>query len=127
MRGGHVKGNNQRVTTAELARRLALALPEATEQDHHGRASFRVRGKIFATVPDAEHLNVMLSEEDIRAAVAEDPLACAEQWWGKRLPAVRVDLARVAEPMLTELLTDAWRRKAPASLVRNFDATLGSG
>ena len=31
-------------------RRLALALPEATEQDHHGKPSFRVGGKIFATL-----------------------------------------------------------------------------
>jgi hypothetical protein len=30
-------------------RELALALPEATEQDHHGRPSFRV-GRIFATL-----------------------------------------------------------------------------
>ena len=40
------------MTTLRRARQLALALPEATEQDHHGMASFRVRGKIFATVPD---------------------------------------------------------------------------
>ena len=31
------------------ARRLALALPDAVEEDHHGRPSFRVGGKIFAT------------------------------------------------------------------------------
>ena len=38
--------------TSEEARRLALALPEAVEQDHHGRPSFRVAGKIFATLWD---------------------------------------------------------------------------
>jgi len=38
------------------ARSLALSLPEATEQDHHGMPSFRVRGKIYATVPDDEHI-----------------------------------------------------------------------
>ena len=27
------------------------SLPESTEQDHHGMASFRVRGRIFATSP----------------------------------------------------------------------------
>jgi hypothetical protein len=35
------------------ARRLALALPEVTEQPHFDMASFRVRGKIFVTVPAA--------------------------------------------------------------------------
>jgi len=32
------------------ARTYALSLPGAQEQIHHGMASFRVRGKIFATV-----------------------------------------------------------------------------
>lgn len=33
-------------------RRAALALPEVTEADHHGRPSFRVHGKIVATIAD---------------------------------------------------------------------------
>ena len=54
--------------TSEEARRLALALPEAVEQDHHGRPSFRVGGKIFATLWDEEHMNVMLDEGGILTA-----------------------------------------------------------
>jgi hypothetical protein len=38
------------VVDADEARAMALALPGATEQDHHGRPSFRVQGKIFATL-----------------------------------------------------------------------------
>jgi hypothetical protein len=34
--------------TPDEARGLALALPEAVEQDHHGRPSFRVGGKLVA-------------------------------------------------------------------------------
>lgn len=55
------------------ARRLALSLPEATEEDHHGMPSFRVRSKIFATVPDAQHLHVMLDEHLTYAAVSMNP------------------------------------------------------
>jgi hypothetical protein len=54
-------------------RKLALGLPEAVEQDHHGMPSFRVRGKIFATVPDRDHIRIMVEEADIRAAVDETP------------------------------------------------------
>ena len=57
------------MATVTDARRLALALPEAVEQDHHGRPSFRVGGKIFATIWDDEHVNVMLDEAEILAAV----------------------------------------------------------
>jgi hypothetical protein len=109
------------MASAEHARRLTLALPGTAEQDHHGRPSFRVRGKIFATVPDGDHLNVMTAEADIRAAVSEEPGACEELLWGGRLRAVRVDLREVTLPLLAELLADAWRRKAPASLVRVLD------
>ena len=48
------------MSSVEQARTLALALPGAVERDHHGRPSFRVDGRIFATLWDGEHLNVMV-------------------------------------------------------------------
>jgi hypothetical protein len=110
------------VATLAAARELALALPEAVEQDHHGLPSFRVRGKIFATVPDDGHLRVMVDEGEIRACVAQDPAAFAEFWWGRKLSCVVVDLGVVEREQLGELLADAWRRKAPRTLVRALDA-----
>jgi hypothetical protein len=98
------------------ARRLALAFPETAEQDHHGRPSFRVAGKIFATLWDEQHMNVMLDEPGILTAVQAHPGVCSEVHWGKRLAAVRVALASADEPLLSELLADAWERKAPARL-----------
>ena len=102
--------------TEEEARRLALALPEAVEQDHHGRPSYRVGGKIFATQWDEQHLNVMLDQGGILTAVQRDPAAFEEIWWGKRRAAVRVDLGRVDAETLRDLLTDAWETKAPSRL-----------
>jgi hypothetical protein len=99
------------VLSADQARNLALSLPEAIEQDHHGRPSFRVAKRIFATLWDSEHMNVMLDQPGILTAVQQDPAICEEVWWGKRLAAVRVDLRRADERLLIELLTDAWERK----------------
>ena len=45
--------------------------------------SFRVRGKIFATVPDDTHLRVMVDEIEIRAAVAANPEAAARSSTGE--------------------------------------------
>jgi hypothetical protein len=104
------------MVSQEQIRRLALALPEVVEQDHHGRPSFRVAGAIFATLWDEGHLNVMLDEPGIRTAVQGGP-ACAEVWWGKRLRAVQVDLALGEEGLARELLTDAWEEKAPKRLI----------
>jgi hypothetical protein len=103
--------------TPDEARSLALSLPEAVEQDHHGRPSFRVGGKIFATLWTERRLNVMLDEGGILTAVQSAPDACEEVWWGRRLAAVGVDLARVERESLQVLLTDAWELKAPKRLL----------
>jgi hypothetical protein len=105
------------MVSREQARELALAFPEAVEQDHHGRPSYRVGGKIFATQWDEEHMNVMVDEGGIRMAIDADPEACEEVWWGKRLAAVRVDLRHVRGEMLADLLADAWETKAPRRLL----------
>jgi hypothetical protein len=98
--------------TPEDARALALGLAGAAEQPHHGFPSFRVAGRIFATLPDDEHLHVMLEENDIRAAADEWPAWCEEKWWGKRLAAARITLRDADPSALAELVEDAWRWKA---------------
>ena len=103
--------------SADEARSVALSLPEAVELDHHGRPSFRVGGKIFATLWTEARMNVMLDEGGIRTAVASAPDTCEMVWWGKRLTAVGVDLARTDRKLLSELLTDAWEHRAPKRLV----------
>jgi hypothetical protein len=106
------------VVSSEQARQLALALPEAAEQDHHGRPSFRVAGKIFATLWDEQNMNVMVDEDGILTAVQAHPGVCQEVWWGKRRAAVRIALARTDAGLLGELLLDAWEQKAPSRLTR---------
>ncbi len=99
------------------ARSLALSLPEAVELDHHGRPSFRVGGRIFATLWNEHRMNVMLDEGGIRTAVERASDACQEVWWGKRLTAVGVTLARTDPDFLSDLLADAWEHKAPKRLL----------
>ncbi len=99
------------MSSIETARELALALPGALERDHHGRPSFRVGGAIFATLWDAEHMNVMVEEDAVATYVQRDPGVYSEVWWGKRLAAVRVTLALAGEEELRELLTDAWEHR----------------
>ena len=99
------------------ARLLALSFPEAVEADHHGRPSFRVEGKIFATLWDEARLNVMLDEGGILTAVENAPDTCKRVWWGKRLRAVGVNLPRADRELLAEMLRDAWEQKAPKRLV----------
>ena len=98
--------------SVDEARALALALPEAVEADHHSRPSFRIGGKIFATLWNDDRMNVMVDEGGIRTAVAAAPDVCQEVWWGKRLAAVGVTLSGVEAALLRELLADAWEHKS---------------
>lgn len=103
------------MVSRERARSLALRQPEAIEQDHHGRPSFRIAPKIFATLWDEVHMNVMLGNDGILTAVQRNPEACTEFWWGTRLRAVSVNLDRAHANVVVDLLADAWESKAQAT------------
>jgi hypothetical protein len=107
----------------EDARRFALSLPETTEQAHFEKSSFRIGGKIYATVPPGgRYLHVFVDEHEVRACVADDPSAFEELHWGKNLAGVRVDLRVADREMVFELLEEAWRRRAPKRVLSAFDA-----
>jgi hypothetical protein len=98
--------------TADDARRIALSFEGAVEQDHHGRPSFRVGGKIFATLWTDEQLNVMLPGDRIEQVAADEPVRCEPVWWGKRLAAIRVHLPAADAALVEPLLAEAWQRRA---------------
>jgi hypothetical protein len=97
--------------TADEARAIARSFDGAVEQDHHGRPSFRVGGKIFATLWKPDQLNVMLPGDRIVQVVQEEA-ACAPVWWGKQLSAVRVLLPEADAALVEALLAEAWQRRA---------------
>jgi hypothetical protein len=104
-------------------RRFALSLPEATEAPHFDTASFRVRGKICATLPPGDELlHVFVGEDDSRASVVEDPDNFEELWWGKKLAGLRVSLAAADAHQVRELIEESWRRKAPKRLIAVLDS-----
>ena len=64
------------------ARRLALSLPEVTEEPHFDMTSFRVRGKIFVTVPpEGTRLHVFVDPVEVEAYVPQDPAAFEPLHW----------------------------------------------
>jgi len=109
----------------DTARRFALSLPETTEEPHFEKSSFRVKGKIFATVPlGGKHLNVMADPSEISALVEEQPDAYVAIMWGKRTKPdwVQVNLAAADRAQVQELLEDAWRAKAPKRVLDAYDS-----
>lgn len=113
----------------DTARRFALSLPETTEEPHFDKSSFRVRGKIFCTVPpDGRTLHLCVGAETVHALVSADPAAYEAIAWGKREVSdwVRVHLPKAATAEVKELLEDAWRAKAPKRLTRGTTSSPAS-
>lgn len=108
---------------AAAVRTIAMGLPEVEEYEHGGMPAFRVRGSRFATMLDADSatINLMLGEAGIREAAAAWPEHCSERWFAGRLASARVDFADIDPGLLRELITDAWRNRAPAALRRTLD------
>lgn len=96
-------------------RALALALPDVVEGAHHGTADFRVRGKIFATLPAGE-----VAEAVVKAApVVVDALVrrapgVYRDAWGGRWVGVRLDAVEAEE--VAGLVRAAYRLVAPKGL-----------
>jgi hypothetical protein len=101
--------------TAADFRRLALALPDATEGSHFNHPDFRVANKIFATLGYEEQgCGVLLLTPGQQAGMVQDAPAMFSPvpgGWGRK-GSTRVHLASVTEDILAAGLRTAWQNKA---------------
>ena len=103
------------MTTPDDIRRLALALPEAVEADHHGMPSFRVRGKIFSTIHVAQpRMMVKLDPEDQRNLTEAHPgmIEPVPGYWGRK-GSTFVWYEKADEALIAMLLQMAYVGVAP--------------
>jgi predicted DNA-binding protein (MmcQ/YjbR family) len=108
-------------------RALALSLPEAVEAPHFEATSFRVRGKIFATLGEGAGAVLKLPPHIQEAVVQSDadtagPVA---GYWGRQ-GWTRIDYGRMESARLADLLRLAWRQVAPKKLHAQSEV-LGGG
>src|SRR3954462_6173669 len=98
--------------TAARFRKLALSLPEVTENAHMDHPDFRVGGRIFATLgyPDNEHGMVVLPPEEQARLIKSHPkvFSPAKGAWGKR-GSTTVRLDAIDASALKCALEIAWR------------------
>jgi hypothetical protein len=113
------------MATEEDLRAIALALPEAYEHaSYAGAPSFRTKPRAFAHLreePGAVVVHVG-SEEDKHALIASNPRVFFTTPHYDGYPAVLVRLSEVSREELAELVTDSWRLRAPARVVRQWEA-----
>ena len=104
---------------ADRVRGFALSLPEVVEAPHFDFASFRIGGKIFATIPpDGVHLHVFVGEEQRETALALHPESVEKLFWGRKACGLRITLGKAQPAMVEALLRQAWAQRAPKRLLK---------
>ena len=108
--------------TLNQVRKLALALPETQETPHFHRTSFRVRGKIFVTAdPKEAYVHVFVGEDDREPAIATHGDWIEKLMWGGKAVGLRIALGAAERAVVADLIRQAWRCKAPRTLVQQVD------
>jgi predicted DNA-binding protein (MmcQ/YjbR family) len=99
-------------------RALALAFPEATEEPHFEKSSFRIKKKIFASYDDVnKRACIKLSEidQDVFSSVDKTIIFPVDNKWGKQ-GWTFIDMKKVKKDLLIHALTTAYCEVAPKKL-----------
>ncbi|WGM38835.1 MmcQ/YjbR family DNA-binding protein [Caulobacter sp. NIBR1757] len=105
--------------TADDIRALALSLPLAEEHPHFDRASFRVKGKIFATLPPGGEEVVLKLLPEIKESLRQsdpDAVRPLPGGWDKGGWTL-IAIGSMEGPKLADLIRLAWRQVAPKTLL----------
>lgn len=95
-----------------VVRKHALAMEATTEEPHHDYSSFRVRGKIFVTIPPGEaFIHVFVGEEDRARALAMYPEFIEKLMWGSKALGLRVALDQAEPSVVKALVTRAYETR----------------
>lgn len=113
------------MVSEDEVRTAALSLPETNEKPSYGMPGFRVRTKGFARLHELPGV-LMLWCADIgekEALIASEPETFFTTAHYDGYSSVLVRMERIGPAELTDLLTEAWRSRAPRRLLEEFDAS----
>jgi hypothetical protein len=111
-----------RTVSWETVRELVRELPHVEEGTSYGTPAFKVRGKLFVRLrEDGESIVVWIDEADRAMRMQADPHAFYITDHYASHPLMLVRLSAVHRDDLADLLMDAWRLRAPARLLAEYD------
>jgi hypothetical protein len=109
--------------TEDDIRMIALSLPGTTEKPSYGSPGFRVKDKLFARIrPDGDLMVYVADVNEKLGMVESEPEKFFTTSHYDGYPSVLVRYSGVDVDELAELLTEAWRLRAPLKLLQAFDA-----
>jgi predicted DNA-binding protein (MmcQ/YjbR family) len=111
------------MVSIDTFRKLALSFPEATEEPHFEKISFRVKKKIFATFDETRKracIKLSATDQYVFSAAARAIIFPVDNKWGKQGWTL-IEMSKVRKELFTDALTTAYCEVAPkklAALVR---------
>ncbi|HRE75993.1 MAG TPA: MmcQ/YjbR family DNA-binding protein [Flavobacteriales bacterium] len=106
------------MVSIDTFRKLALSLPEATEEPHFEKTSFRVKKKIFATYDELKNRAcIKLSEidQDVFSSTNKNIIFPVDNKWGKQ-GWTFIEMNKVRKDLFVDALTTAYCEVAPKKL-----------
>jgi predicted DNA-binding protein (MmcQ/YjbR family) len=106
------------MVSIDTFRKLALSFPEATEEPHFEKTSFRVKKKIFATYDKIKKIAcIKLSEIDQNVFSAADKTIIfpVDNKWGKQGWTL-IEMSKVHKVLFIDAVTSAYCEVAPKRL-----------
>jgi predicted DNA-binding protein (MmcQ/YjbR family) len=110
------------MVSIDTFRKLALSFPEATEELHFEKTSFRVKKKIFATYDDIKkRACIKLSEidQDVFSSADKTIFFPVDNKWGK-LGWTLIEMSKVRKELFIDALTTAYCEVAPRKLAEQI-------
>lgn len=106
------------MVTIDTFRKIALSFPDATEEPHFEKTSFRVKKRIFATYDDAtKRACIKLSEidQDVFSSVARLIIFPVDGKWGKQGWTL-IEMRKVRKELFRDAIATAYCEVAPKKL-----------
>jgi hypothetical protein len=103
------------------------SLPGVEESTSYGTVALKVRGKLLVRLrEDGTTIVVGTTFADREHLLRDEPGALFLTDHYRDYEWILVRMARAKVALLRSLIEDAWRRAAPAKLVREYDAARGA-
>ncbi len=106
------------MVTFETLRKIALSFPEATEEPHFEKTSFRVKNRIFATYDEKNKrtcIKLSATDQDVFTAADKTIIYPVKNKWGKQGWTL-IEMNLVHKDLFIDALTTAYCEVAPKKL-----------
>lgn len=106
------------MVSIDVFRKLALSFPEATEEPHFEKTSFRVKKKIFATYDELKKracIKLSAIDQDVFSSSGKSIIFPVDNKLGKQGWTL-IEMTKVRKELFVDALTTAYCEVAPKKL-----------